>query len=192
MTSNIISDTIDAEYPVAGVDNDTQGFRDNFSIIKDGLGVAQAEITELQDSSAKLDADNNFDGSEIAGAVFINNTQAMLTPTNPVELSYANGSYFEVTVVKGSGDRNEVALELVDWPDSGYAVIRTSVRTEGSEETDVPLRFFSSAAGTTTFYDNNWPVSLEVSDNRRVYEFWTFNGGNTVYMKYLGEFTAAA
>ena len=34
MASNIISSTIDESYPVAGQDNDTQGFRDNFNIIK--------------------------------------------------------------------------------------------------------------------------------------------------------------
>ena len=45
MASNIISDTIDATYPVAGVDNDTQGFRDNFSIIKTGLSTAGSEIS---------------------------------------------------------------------------------------------------------------------------------------------------
>ena len=37
MSSNIVSETIDAEFPVAGQDNDTQGFRDNFSTIKDSL-----------------------------------------------------------------------------------------------------------------------------------------------------------
>jgi len=30
MASQIIPETIDAQYPVAGQDNDTQGFRDNF------------------------------------------------------------------------------------------------------------------------------------------------------------------
>ena len=48
MASNIISDTIDATYPVAGVDNDTQGFRDNFSIIKTGLNTANSEKSRLQ------------------------------------------------------------------------------------------------------------------------------------------------
>ena len=48
MASNIISGTIDGEYPVAGIDNDTQGFRDNFSIIKDSLAAAKAEVEDLQ------------------------------------------------------------------------------------------------------------------------------------------------
>ena len=44
MASNIISDTIDAAYPIAGVDNDTQGFRDNFQIIKTGLALSLIHI----------------------------------------------------------------------------------------------------------------------------------------------------
>ena len=35
MASNIVDTTIDDTYPVAGIDNDSQGFRDNFNIIKD-------------------------------------------------------------------------------------------------------------------------------------------------------------
>lgn len=50
MSSNINFTAIDITYPVAGVDNNTQGFRDNFMAIKNGLSTASAEITELQNS----------------------------------------------------------------------------------------------------------------------------------------------
>ena len=53
MASNITSGTIDGAYPVAGVDNDTQGFRDNFTIIKTGLATAASEITSLQANTPK-------------------------------------------------------------------------------------------------------------------------------------------
>ena len=69
MTSARVSATIDADFPVAGVDNDSQGFRDNFSIIRDGLATANAEITELQTNTAKLNDDNDFNGNVIANAV---------------------------------------------------------------------------------------------------------------------------
>ena len=68
MTSQIISETIDGAYPVAGIDNDTQGFRDNFSIIKTGIATAASEITQLQNSTAKLDEENDFNGTTIADA----------------------------------------------------------------------------------------------------------------------------
>ena len=31
MASNIVPGNIDGEFPVAGIDNDSQGFRDNFT-----------------------------------------------------------------------------------------------------------------------------------------------------------------
>ena len=52
--SDILYTTIDAAYPVAGVDNDTQGFRDNFAAISSGLLVAKTEITALETYSVKL------------------------------------------------------------------------------------------------------------------------------------------
>jgi hypothetical protein len=42
-----ITSTIDTGFPVAGQDNDTQGFRNNFANIKIGLDRAAAEISEL-------------------------------------------------------------------------------------------------------------------------------------------------
>ena len=48
MTSLINPLNIDITYPIAGQDNDTQGFRDNFRNIKNNLTQAALEITALQ------------------------------------------------------------------------------------------------------------------------------------------------
>ena len=52
MASTINSNNIDITYPIAGQDNDTQGFRDNFRNIKNNLNTARLEITDLQDDVA--------------------------------------------------------------------------------------------------------------------------------------------
>jgi hypothetical protein len=52
MASNINPNTINITYPIAGQDNDTQGFRDNFSNIKNNFAVASAEISALQANSS--------------------------------------------------------------------------------------------------------------------------------------------
>jgi hypothetical protein len=52
MASNINPNTINITYPIAGQDNDTQGFRDNFSGIKNNFSVAMGEISALQANSA--------------------------------------------------------------------------------------------------------------------------------------------
>jgi hypothetical protein len=42
------SSTINVDFPIAGQDNDTQGFRTNFSKIQSAFGTAATEITKLQ------------------------------------------------------------------------------------------------------------------------------------------------
>lgn len=46
--STINTNTIDANYPIPGQNNSSQGFRDNFASIKQNLDVASSEITDLQ------------------------------------------------------------------------------------------------------------------------------------------------
>jgi hypothetical protein len=50
MTSSIDTSSIDGNFPVQGSDNPSQGFRDNFSLIKIALDTAAEEITSLQSS----------------------------------------------------------------------------------------------------------------------------------------------
>jgi len=49
--SNINTNSIDNNYPVPGINNSTQGFRDNFTSIKNNLDTAGAEITDLQNKA---------------------------------------------------------------------------------------------------------------------------------------------
>lgn len=46
--STINTNGIDVNYPVPGVNNNSQGFRDNFAAIKTNLNTAAGEITDLQ------------------------------------------------------------------------------------------------------------------------------------------------
>jgi len=52
MASNINATDIDITYPVAGQDNDTQGFRTNFTVIQENFNIAASEISSLQANSA--------------------------------------------------------------------------------------------------------------------------------------------
>ncbi len=60
MTSLINFAAINENFPVAGQDNDTQVFRDNFDTIKTNFSTAKTEITDLQDNAARTDEDNDF------------------------------------------------------------------------------------------------------------------------------------
>lgn len=73
--SNINTNAINADYPVPGVNNSTQGFRDNFASIKNNLNTASTEITDLQSKAllkAALDGstlDNSMNGALISNAL---------------------------------------------------------------------------------------------------------------------------
>ena len=73
MTSSINPNNINGVYPVAGVDNDSQGFRDNFTNIKYNLAFAASEINDLQSKAILKSAlsnstlNNDFAGALISG-----------------------------------------------------------------------------------------------------------------------------
>jgi len=59
MTSAIQTTTIDATFPTPGRDNDSQGFRTNFTGIKTGLNVAKNEISGLQNRISEINTFTN-------------------------------------------------------------------------------------------------------------------------------------
>lgn len=54
MASSINTGNIDGAYPVAGQDNSSQGFRDNFTNIKTNFGYAKSELEDLQTKAVQL------------------------------------------------------------------------------------------------------------------------------------------
>ena len=88
MASNIDSTSIDATFPVAGQDNDSQGFRNNFNTVKNNFTAAKSEIEALQTNTAKLNASNDFLGNDVSGANLIANTEKIYaggTITSPTK-----------------------------------------------------------------------------------------------------------
>jgi hypothetical protein len=72
--STINTNGIDANYPIPGQNNSTQGFRTNFAAIKQNLNIAGNEITDLQNkvvlksALANSTIDNNMGNTLIANA----------------------------------------------------------------------------------------------------------------------------
>jgi hypothetical protein len=132
MTSAIVSSTIDADYPVSGQDNDSQGFRDNFSVIKDGLATANAEITVLQNTSAKLNVDNDFGGNVIDNATTnrLYGSVYSTTSTATTNVSLENGEYQRIQVVGNH------TVAFTDWPETDkFAKIRLELKSSGTAQT---------------------------------------------------------
>ena len=110
MTSSINTSGINTSYPVAGVANDSQGFRDNFAAIKSGLDTAASEITDLQDNAAKLNSANDFSGNTLEDFVSIQELVqgyqfSGSLGTGTVTINWLNGSYQYATANTTGGTR---------------------------------------------------------------------------------------
>lgn len=127
MASNINPFNIDGTFPVAGQDNNSQGFRDNFTNIRNNFSFAKTEIETLQQNAVLKSGGtgvNNMDGSSIENVVFANYRDRLITVTPDV----AAGT-FSLDVNEGSafyiGETNQtITLSgIANWPTSGYAKI---------------------------------------------------------------------
>lgn len=197
--SAIISDTINENFPIAGVDNDSQGFRTNFNVIKTALSVANSEITDLQNNVVRNDQDNDLSNIYLENFTVRNMQEAVITgptnlSTNFWDVSGENsGSYW---TAQSNGNENIV---LRSWPVSGSNVkmykIRIALRSSGAADV---ITF--SASGGTVWRDDSTKftagssngtqrITLNASQNiHTVIDAWTIDGGTNVYLNYIGQF----
>ena len=102
MSSNINPNNIDGTYPIAGQDNNSQGFRDNFTQTKVNFQYAASEITDLQNNAVLKSAltggtlDNNMGGALLYDATiqdFAATVVAISLSGTTCTVNYASGHY---------------------------------------------------------------------------------------------------
>ena len=200
MASNINSADIDALYPIAGQDNDSQGFRDNFSTIKNSLSTAASEITALQDKTAGVAASailesgstvgGDWNGFYIQDANFRANVEEVYVignVTSNQNINWTNGHYQTVQ----AGDN--VTLTLTDWPASGkMGKMRLAITSDGSSRTvtvGATGMKNDGASGWTSTNSTSVTVTATSTTNPHILEFWTTDAGLVVYAHYVGSFS---
>lgn len=235
---------IDQDFPVAGQDNESAGFRDNFSAIKDSLNYTSDKLTDLTQTTVKLGVQNEFTTDATIETVrFVGCSEATVKTGQAIvassgqEVNYGSGSYHSVVLT------NSTTLDLVGFPmpadtEGGrYAKLRleavvsayspttagsfvvgttytitalgnTNFTLIGATSNTVGLTFKATGVGVGTGtakaartlafanpspggvikYAGEWPSTLFVTSetNPIVIEFWTYDGGVTLYARYLG------
>lgn len=200
MTSAISYSSIDETYPVAGQDNNSQGFRDNFNYIKNGLSQAASEITALQDATEGLNLTAVTGGSDFNGRIIKNATldytynKATTWASTDTSIDVENGGAYQVFPIS-----TVKTLQFANWPDSGVeSRIRIDLYASDGVSRAVTIQV---AVGSVKFDDsgeiaagisaNSAVVTLEADSTlHTILEAWTINGGTTVYLKYLGKFSS--
>ena len=170
---------IDADYPVAGVDNDSQGFRDNFQAIKDGLSVAESRLEYLDVNTAKKNGGNNFGGNLIDNALVNRIYGQIHTVTNAAgtyTLNLEDGPYQTLTVV------GDTTLRLTGWPATGkYASVRMAFKSNGDTHT---VTFATIGGGSVVLVGSiTNPISTGTdATTLTIVDAWSIDGGSTVYV----------
>lgn len=114
-TASTYFNQIREDFPQAGKNNDSQGFRDNFKNIKSAFEETDTAISDLKTAAVTVDQDNDFLFNVIRKATF----QECVKKINPVvdtvtpgyfNVEYYNGSYQKFSVQPG------VTTFAINWP----------------------------------------------------------------------------
>ena len=195
MASNIVPGNVDGTFPTAGQDNSSQGFRDNFTAIKNNFTEAKTDIESLQTNKASLNASSDFNNNEVLQAKFKDTSETVFahgTTGGAITLNHANGHYQTMTVNLPVAT-STVAFNLSDWPARAmYAEMIVGFLGNGTAKTST----FTVSGGGTIKYDTNYPkvssvptLTIDSAANPLLIKFWTYNSGTTVFAQYLGQYT---
>jgi len=182
MTSAINPNDIDGTYPIAGQDNNSQGFRDNFTNTKTNFQYAANEITDLQTNVVLKAAltgttlDNDMGGSPLSNANIsdFSAVAAILgTLTGSVTINYVAGHYQTVTT---SGS---ISLAFTNFPVAGnFGVVRVQVTVTNTAYTvTLPA---AVSVGTSNLQGYSAGVITFNQVGTYTYDFTTSNGGTTI------------
>lgn len=160
MSSNINFSAVDAGYPIAGQDNNTQGFRDNFNSIKTALAVANTEVTTLQNNTVLTTSltgntavVNDLNRSTITNGYFSEFHGKVFTSTvnSTADIDLQNGPY-QVFTIAGN-----VTLRFNNWPVTGNCgIVRVVIK---SDQLGVWYPTFSSVNAGILSYQTTFPMN---------------------------------
>ena len=194
MTSSINPNNINGAYPVAGQDNNSQGFRDNFTNTSTNFQYAAAEITDLQNKAVlkaaltgtTLNNDMNgsilssFQGQNISGTVV-----SLGTVSGDVGINYTAGPYQTVTTA------DSISLAFTNWTAAGtqdYVVVQVTV-TSTAYTLTFPSAVGAGASATSLIgiqgLDTGTNTITFAATGTYLYSFTTTDAGSTIYLNDL-------
>jgi len=187
MTSQIDPNSIDNQYPVAGQDNSTQGFRDNFSFTRINFQAAKDEITDLQNKVLLKSAlsgetlDNNLSGALLYGARIQNFSATQLnlgSVSGALTVNYAAGHYQIISI------NSNVSLSFTGFPGNNLAWLILRVEAGAGETLTLPAAVGAggSAQSRQGIQGINGQVITFAESGTYEFEFRTTDNGATVYI----------
>jgi hypothetical protein len=180
MTSQINPNNVNGNFPIAGVPNSTQGFRDNFTNIKTNFEFAETEIDDLQ-SKAILKAaltggtlDNNVGNNLVYNARVqgISGTLVQIANTSGfINIDASAGPYQSIVM----GGNINLAFTANTWPSAGaYGKVRLEITGTSGQTITLPT---AVSQGTLGIQGINAGVITLASSGTYEFDFSTSDGG---------------
>lgn len=197
MASSINPNNIDGSYPVAGQDNNSQGFRDNFTNTKVNFQFAEDEINDLQ-SKVVLKAaltggtlDNNMNDALLYAAKIqdFSATKVSVADTSgSIAINYASGHYQSISTT------GSITLSFTNFPPSGqYGYVKLQINiTNIAHTVTLPA---AVTLGTSGLQGYSAGTITFGATGTFEFAFGTYNAGATITIfdlnRALTNFTAA-
>lgn len=199
MSSKINTGTMNMNYPLPGVNNSTQGFRDNFSSIKMNLDAAKAEIDEIQSkavlksplsgSSLNNDVNNNIirNAQTLGFRSSTYNLGSNLSGTVSVDLTYGDVQYGGITVPPIGTDPSTtgISLQFLKWaPTETYSSVQLILTVTPGQKINLPITSTTGVIyGTSTivgFDSSTGDITVPSGVKRLHFQFNTVDCGTTI------------
>ena len=196
MTSLVNPSNINGNFPIAGQDNDSQGFRDNFTNIRNNFTFIKSEIEDIQAKAVLKSAligttlNNDFQGSKVKNLQISNLTETVKDlgqyAQASLQIDLAEGNI--VKLVATQGNSIEINSVIKNWPSS-------------LQYTRILVYITIPATDITLTVPQNWSTDLSAIPGLRrvegasvisytdpgdyVYEITSVDSGTTVYFREL-------
>lgn len=204
MTSNINYLSINENFPVAGQDNDTQVFRDNFDTIKTNFRYAKEDIESLQNITGGLNCTENGSGTgsdfgkrTVENALLIKSAYLFqnkgIVSASSFSIDWEGGSYQKFVI------NSNKTITFANFAESDDGVINKragnaiiELECDGEDRT---ITFLSTES--TTIRKSGFPTVVSgdlvlTSDDQGpipvLIEVWQHTVGGDVLIKYIGSF----
>jgi hypothetical protein len=192
MSSKINTGTMNMNYPLPGVNNSTQGFRDNFSSIKLNLDAAKAEIDEIQSkallkspltgTSLNNDVNNNIirNAQTLGFRSSTYNLGSNLSGTVSVDLTYGDVQYGGIDPTSTG-----ISLQFLKWaPTETYSSVQLILTVTPGQKINLPITSTTGVIyGTSTivgFDSSTGDITVPSEVTRLHFQFNTVDCGTTI------------
>ena len=182
MTSAINTGTINVSYPTPGVNNSSQGFRDNFTGIKDNLDTAATEITDLQSKVLLKSAltgttlDNDMNNGLIKNAKtlgFRASTYNLGTNSGTINIDLTLGDVQYCVIAANSN------LTFSKWAPTGtQSVVQVIMTVTAGQVITLPASVTLGTATIEGFASS--AITVPVGVTQLHYTFTTIDCGTTI------------